>query len=57
MKKIKEIEFLVLSRPDNKGKKVKITRELIEDEQINILLSKYDQVIWSGEEEEDEEDD
>ena len=52
MRKIKDNtpKFLVLSRLDGKGRKAKISRELIEDEQINILLRKYDQVIESGNE-------
>lgn len=52
MRRIKDNtpKFLVLSRPDGKGRKGKISRELIEDEQISILLAKYDQVIESGSE-------
>ena len=46
--KDKTPDFLVLSRPDGKGRAFKISRELIEDEQINILLNKYDRCIESG---------
>ena len=46
--KDKTPDFLVLQRPDGKGRAFKISRELIEDEQINILLNKYDRCIESG---------
>ena len=50
MKKIKDNtpKFLVLSRPDGKGRKAKLSRELIEDKQITILLALYNRVIESG---------